>query len=93
MIKGRLMEDLVQEPSLDELELLLQTGLKRNVLAIRCKLGKWLDSLPEEKKIKVQQLLDLDMSHAQITLLIQKVFDVKKDIVRQHRTGICRCRN
>jgi hypothetical protein len=87
------MEDLVQEPSLDELELLLQTGLKRNVLAIRCKLGKWLDSLPEEKKIKVQQLLDLDMSHAQITLLIQKVFDVKKDIVRQHRTGICRCRN
>jgi len=83
----------VQEPSLDELELLLQTGLKRNVLAIRCKLGKWLDSLPEEKKIKVQQLLDLDMSHAQITLLIQKVFDVKKDIVRQHRTGICRCRN
>lgn len=87
------MEDLVQEPSLDELELLLQTGLKRNVLAIRCKLGKWLDSLPEEKKIKVQQLLDLEMSHAQITLLIQKVFDVKKDIVRQHRTGICRCRN
>lgn len=83
----------MQEPSLDELELLLQTGLKRNVLAIRCKLGKWLDSLPEEKKIKVQQLLDLDMSHAQITLLIQKVFDVKKDIVRQHRTGICRCRN
>ena len=87
------MEDLVQEPSLDELELLLQTGLKRNVLAIRCKLGKWLDSLPEEKKIKVQQLLDLDMSHAQLTLLIQQVFDVKKDIVRQHRTGICRCRN
>ncbi len=83
----------MQEPSLDELEALLQAGLKRNVLAIRCKLGKWLDSLPEEKRNKAQQLLDLEMSHSQITLLIQKVFDVKKDIVRQHRTGICRCRN
>ena len=83
----------MQEPSLDELEALLQVGLQRNVLAIRCKLGKWLDSLPEEKRTKVQQLLDLEMSHSQITLLIQKVFDVKKDIVRQHRTGICRCRN
>lgn len=93
MIKGRHVEDLMQEPSLDELEDILQTGLKRNVLAIRCKLGKWLDALPEEKRSKVQQLLDLDMSHAQVTLLIQKVFDVKKDIVRQHRTGICRCRN
>jgi hypothetical protein len=93
MIKGKLMEDLMQEPSLDDLEALLQTGLQRNVLAIRCKLGKWLDSLPEEKRNKVQQLLDLEMSHAQITLLIQKVFDIKKDIVRQHRQGICRCRN
>jgi len=83
----------MQEPSLDELEDLLQTGLNHNVLAIRCKLGKWVDSLPEEKRAKVQQLLDLEMSHSQVTLLIQKVFDVKKDIVRQHRTGICRCRN
>jgi len=87
------MEDLVQEPSLDELEDLLQTGLKRNALAVRCKLGKWLDSLPEEKRNKVQQLLNVDMSHAQVALLIQKVFDVKKDIVRQHRTETCRCRN
>lgn len=87
------MDDVLQEPSLDDLDSLLQSGLQKKTAPVRCKLGKWVEDLPEEKQDKVQKLLNLDMSHAQITLLLQKVFDIKKDIVRQHRTGICRCRN
>lgn len=87
------MEELMREPSLEELENLFQVGLQKKTAPIRCKLAKWMDSLPQDKKDKVQKLIDLEMSHAQVTLLIQRVFDVKKDIVRQHRTETCRCRN
>jgi hypothetical protein len=57
----------------------------------KCKLGRWVDSLPAEDQEDVQAILNLDLTENRLTTVLNNFLPISRDVVRSHKRGKCLC--
>lgn len=65
--------------------------LKAPAEPTQCKVGDWIDSLPEEDQADVAEMLGMDVSDLQLHAALSPIFRVSREMIRQHRKMTCRC--